>query len=69
MPVGTLLEVIALMLLLVSAPVVSKNSVWLCRMITGFGPLSAYIYITHMLWADVYNMYLKGYVLRLGESL
>lgn len=68
MPVGTLLEVIALMLLLVSVPAVSKASGWLARIISTFGTLSTYIYITHMIWADVYGKYIKGYVLRLGES-
>lgn len=68
MPVGTLLEVIALMLLLVSVPVVSKDSGIISGMISTFGALSTYIYITHMLWADVYLAYIKGYVLRFGEN-
>ena len=68
MPVGTLLEVIAVMLLLVSVPVVSKDSGIISGMISTFGTLSTYIYITHMLWADVYLTYIKGYVLRFGEN-
>ena len=67
MPVGTLLEVIALMLLLVSVPVVS-DSVWISRIISTFGALSTYVYITHMIWADVYLKCFKRYALSLGES-
>ena len=67
MPVGTLLEVIALMLLLVSVPVVT-DSVWISRIISTFGALSTYVYITHMIWADVYLKYFKRYALSLGES-
>lgn len=67
MPVGTLLEVIALMLLLVSVPEVS-DSIWLSRIISTFGALSTYVYITHLIWADVYLKYFKRYALSLGES-
>lgn len=69
MPVGTLLEVIALMLLLVLAPVVSKDYGIISGMISTFGTLSTYIYITHIIWSDVYLKYLKGYVLRFGEGV
>ena len=67
MPVGTLLEVIALMLLLVSVPYVS-DSVWISRIISTFGALSTYVYITHLIWADVYLKCFKRYALSLGES-
>ena len=67
MPVGTLLEVVALMLLLVSVPMVS-DSVWISRIISTFGTLSTYVYITHLIWADVYLKYFKRYALSLGES-
>lgn len=68
MPVGTLLEVIALMLLLVTVPEVSKKSAWIPYVISTFGALSTYVYITHMIWADVYNKYIKEYVLMIGEA-
>lgn len=67
MPIGALLEVVALMLLCIMVPMVSKNSAFISGIISTFGTLSTYIYVTHFVWLDIYNTYLKGYVLRLGE--
>lgn len=68
MPVGTLLEVIALMLLLTSVPEIAKKTGWISNVISVFGVLSTYVYITHMIWADVYGKYVKEFFLRYGEK-
>ena len=69
MPLGALVEVIALILLCVMVPVVSKNSGIVSGMISTFGTLSTYIYVTHMVWLDIYSDFLKGYALQLGETV
>ena len=69
MPLGALVEVIALILLCVMVPVVSKNSGIVSGMISTFGTLSTYIYVTHIVWIDVYNTFLREYVLHLGETV
>lgn len=70
MPVGTLFEVIALVLLLVSVPSEIQRNDMLCRFTSGFGNLSAYIYITHLFWRDIYTKYIRNRLLyALGETV
>lgn len=57
LPVGTLLEVVALMLLLAAAPPLAKENSLPARMIAHFGSLSTFVYVTHLIWVDFYWMY------------
>ena len=59
MPVGTYVEVIALLLLLVSVPQVSGGRKWLAAAIGKFGMLSTWIYVTHLLWLEMYEICLQ----------
>ena len=66
-PLATILESVALMLLMLSAPIVTENRL-LSRAIASFGSLSVYIYISHVFWRDIYLMHLMKYALRFGEK-
>ena len=55
MPVGTLVEVIALMLLLVSCPGGEGGKG--ARLVSGLSGLSTYIYVTHLIWNEVYQFW------------
>ena len=68
MPAGTLIEVIALMLLLVSCPVDFGTGKVAAAVISRLGELSTYIYVTHVFWRDVYNIYWQKYVIGIGET-
>ena len=63
MPVGTWFEVAALLLLLVSLPEVSGGRKWLAAVIRKFGGLSTWIYVTHLLWLEIYERILLDPVL------
>ena len=68
MPLGALLEVIAVILLCVQMPTISKDSGIVSSVISTFGTLSTYIYITHIFWMNVYHEYIKKYILSLGKT-
>ena len=58
LPIGTLIQIFALMLLVVNAPnLVRADSLW-GRMIAHFGSLSTTVYITHLIWAEIYFLLL-----------
>lgn len=57
LPIGAVLEVFALMLLLVSAPSLAKEHTVPARMIAHFGSLSTFVYITHLIWGELYMLY------------
>lgn len=59
MPVGTYVEVTALLLFLISAPQISGSRKWLAAMIGKFGSLSTYVYVTHLFWRDLYEAFLR----------
>lgn len=54
MPFGTVLEVLALMLLLVSHPNASPKRKWAGKLMLSFGPISTWIYILHLTVLSVY---------------
>lgn len=58
LPIGTLIQIFALMLLVVNAPnFVRADSLW-GRTIAHFGSLSTTVYITHLIWAEIYFLLL-----------
>ena len=67
LPIGTLIQLFALMLLVVNAPnLVRADSLW-GRMIAHFASLSTTVYITHLIWSEIYFLRLyPGVVSRLG---
>lgn len=67
MPLGALFEVIAMILLLGSAPQLVRESSMGARIISKFGRLSTYVYITHLFWNDIYNLHVKDIMLSFGE--
>ena len=69
LPFGTLLEVVALILLLDSTPVVMGSGKWACLVASKFGELSTYIYISHLFWVDIYTFYIKDHLYLFGEGL
>lgn len=58
MPFGTIIEVIALMLLLASHPKLPAGWKWLERLAVHFGPISTWIYITHLMVFMAYGLFL-----------
>lgn len=69
MPVGAFLEVIALVLLLTSMPVKQGQSRFAQIAASRFGTLSVYIYVTHLIWINIYYAYIKEHILQLGDSV
>ncbi len=59
MPIATLLEVMALMLLLTSMHTSAVTNTAVRVLVSHFADLSAYIYVTHIIWKDVYKYYVK----------
>ena len=68
MPVGTLFEVIALMLLLSSVPRVFREESCLSTMTSRFGELSLVIYVVHPCLMDAYELYLMNRMAALGMT-
>ena len=68
LPLAINVEAVALMLLMITVPTVTKKSGLLSAAIASFGSLSVYIYISHVFWRDIYLMYLMKYALRFGEK-
>jgi len=64
MPAGTLLEVTALLLLLVTLPQPAKVPAF----VSGFGTLSTYVYVTHPFWGQLYTIYEANRLLPLGQT-
>lgn len=58
-PLGTYLEVTSLILLLVSNPTVAVSSKFAQTVISKFGFLSTAIYILHMLFVELYEMFIQ----------
>lgn len=59
MHIGTVVSVVALMLFLVTHPVVTAADSWLGKCISRFGFLSMTIYITHMIFVQTYERKLQ----------
>lgn len=57
LPFGTLIEVLALMLLLVSHPVVPVKAAWAVNAVNSCGSLSTWIYILHLMVQLAYVQY------------
>lgn len=62
LPLGTLLQVFALILLTTSTPSIAKQDSLAARMIAHFGSLSTFVYITHLIWGEVYTQFFSGMV-------
>lgn len=59
MPLGTLIEVLALMLLMVSHPTIVPRSSKAESIILSFGPISTWIYISHLMFGMAYGLLLQ----------
>ena len=68
-PFGTVFEVIALMLLLVSIPSEIQRNNTLSMITSQFGSLSTYIYVTHLFWKDIYVMHIENHIYVFGEFI
>jgi surface polysaccharide O-acyltransferase-like enzyme len=69
MPLGTLVEVVALMLLLTSVPE-KKYNCKVCRFLTAkAGELSTFVYVTHMMWSGIYAEYVAPHLDFLGKTV
>lgn len=55
--IGSLISVVALMLLLIIKPQVTPHHGILSKAITKCGTLSTWIYVTHIFWKDVYSTF------------
>ena len=64
-PLGGMLEVVALMLLMISRPAVTSRPGLLSSCIAKFGPWSAYIYILHVIVIGLYQKHLQSPLLAL----
>ena len=58
-PFGTLIGVVALMLVLVSHPVI-VHSAKLARLVLSLGPISTWIYLVHLLFIMAYEKFLRS---------
>lgn len=56
LPVGSLISTIFLMLLVVTNPKITGTSGRLAAVISTFGSLSTYVYVTHPLWKEIYDL-------------
>lgn len=65
--IGTLLEVFALMLLLVSTASDRRNNKRNSWIASKLGELSTYVYISHVFWIDIGNIYIVRYLSSLDE--
>lgn len=61
LPLGTLFETVALVLLLVSIPPQTNSGKLHSVVISKLGPLSTYVYVTHMIWAELFFIFLEEY--------
>ena len=68
MPLGTLFEVIALLLLCVSVPTGMFGNRVLSALTSKFGALSTYVFLSHVFWNDIYQIYIMKYFSRLGGT-
>ena len=69
MPIGSLIEVISLMLFVIMVPMITDKPGIVSGMISTFGDLSTYIYVVHMVYLDIYIMYIQGYAQRFGDKV
>lgn len=66
MPLGVVLQIFALMLLVTDAPCLVKADSRMGKMISCFGSVSFVVYVTHLIWADIYIFFYSGLFFRLG---
>ena len=68
--IGNIITVIALMLLLLSNPQITRGHTALSKAITKCGSLSTWIYITHVFWKDLFLSFSLEYYIfqRFGEE-
>lgn len=66
MPLGTLLEVTALTLLLISHTSVFSSGKVGSFVVSKLGELSTYVYVTHIFWIDIYNLFIEAYLMGFG---
>ena len=64
LPVGTLLEAAALLLLLIVLPQSNKVPGFVSRL----GDISTYVYVTHPFWGQLYSLYGASHLDALGQS-
>lgn len=69
MPFGTVFEVLALMLLLVSHPNLPLKTKWAEKLVLSFGPISTWVYVLHLTALSAYGKLLQPAVAAaLGEG-
>lgn len=68
MPVGSVIEVVALMLLIVSLPANWGTGKVIAGVTSGLGVLSTYIYVTHIFWMDLYEIFWRKYITVLEKT-
>ena len=61
MPIAILPTVISLILLLTSLHTSTIKSQTVRRIVSHFADLSAYVYVSHIIWKDIYKYYLQPY--------
>jgi len=69
MPLGTLFEVIALLLLCVSFPPEIFSSRIATAITSKFGELSTYVFVSHVFWNDIYRIYIMKHFSALGGTV